>query len=90
MMMPSAPLSNRARALISLPVFLPTRVTLSVIEGDRLFRIVSPGTGSESSVSSREYLFIKLELDNRKVLTDSAAVGHFKNPLELVQSEGEG
>ena len=80
MMIPSAPLSSNARALISLPVFFPTIVTLSVIEGDRLFRIVSPGTGSESNVSSREYLFKKLEFANRDVLTDSAAVGHPKNP----------
>jgi hypothetical protein len=53
------------------------------MEGDHLFRIVSPGTGSESSVSSRENLFAKHELDNRKVLSDSAAVGHVKNPRRL-------
>jgi hypothetical protein len=53
------------------------------MEGDRLFCIVSPGTGSESSVSSRENLFAKHELDNHKVLSDSAAVGHFKNPRKL-------
>ena len=47
-------LSSKARALISLPDFFPTRDTLSVIEGDRIFRIVSPGTGSESSVSNKE------------------------------------
>ena len=80
MMIPSAPLSSRVRALISCPDFFPTRVTLSVIEGDRLFRIVSPGTGSESNVSSSENLFTKLDLDNCKVPTDSAAEGHFKNP----------
>jgi hypothetical protein len=60
------------------------------MEGDRLFRIVSPGTGSESSVSSRENLFAKHELDNRKVLSDSAVVGHFKNPQELELSGGVG
>jgi hypothetical protein len=53
------------------------------MEGDRLFHIVSPGTGSESNISSRENLFAKHELDNRKVLSDSAAVGHFKNPQKL-------
>ena len=79
-MIPSAPLSSRARALISQPDFFPTRVTLSVIEGDLLFRIVSPSTGSESIVSSREYLFVKLDLATRKVPTDSAAVEHSKNP----------
>ena len=57
MMIPSAPLSRRAFALISRPDFRPTRVTLSVIEGDRVFRIVSLGTGSESTVSSKLYLF---------------------------------
>jgi hypothetical protein len=53
------------------------------MEGDRLFRIVSPGTGSELSVSSRENLFARHELDNCKILSDSAAVGHFKNPQKL-------
>ena len=52
MMIPSAPLSRSAFALISRPDFRPTRVTLSVIEGDHLFQIVSLGTGSESTVSS--------------------------------------
>src|ERR1700691_1410256 len=79
MIIPSAPLSSRARALISRPDFFPTRVTLSVIDGDRLFRIVSPGTGSESTVSSKEYRFTR-QLDILKVLSDSATVGHFKNP----------
>jgi hypothetical protein len=87
-MIPSAPLSSRACALISCPDFFPTRVTLSTMEGDRLFYIVSPGTGSESSISSRENLFAKHELDNCKVLTDSAAVGHFKNPWKLELSGG--
>ena len=79
MIIPSAPLSSRARALISRPDFFPTRVTLSVIDGDHLFRIVSPGTGSESTVSSKEYRFTR-QLDILKVLSDSATVGHFKNP----------
>ena len=79
-MIPSAPLSSSARALISRPVCFPTNVTLSVIEGDRIFRIVSPGTGSESSVSSRWYLFKADERDNVQDPTDSAAVDRFKNP----------
>ena len=79
-MIPSAPLSSRARALISWPDFFPTSVTLSVIEGDLLFCIVSPGTGSESNVSSKEYLFTKLDLATCKVPTDSVAVERFKNP----------
>jgi hypothetical protein len=83
---PSAPLSSRACALISRPDFFPTRVTLSTMEGDRLFHIVSPGTGSESIVSSRENLFTKHELDNCNVLSDSAAVGQSKNPQKLEPS----
>ena len=54
---PSAPLSSKARALISRPDTCPTSVTLSVIDGERIFRIVSRGTGSESKVSSKWYLF---------------------------------
>ena len=80
MIIPSAPLSSRARALISRPVLFPTKVTLSVIEGARLFLIVSPGTGSESNVSSREWLFIKQGLDDCGVPADSATVEHIKNP----------
>jgi len=45
------PLSNSARALISLPLTLLTNLTLIVIEGDLIFRTTSGGTGSESSVS---------------------------------------
>ena len=80
MMIPSAPLSSRARALISQPVFFPTRVTLSVIEGDRLFRIVSPGTISESNVSSNGILSVKHDLAIPNIPTDNAAEGRFKNP----------
>jgi hypothetical protein len=42
--------------------------------------IISPGTGSESNVSSKEYLFVELDLDNWMFPTDSAAVEHVKNP----------
>jgi hypothetical protein len=80
MMIPSAPLSSRVRALISWFDFFPTRVTLSVIKGDRIFCIVSPGTGSESTVSSKENRFTKLGVFSTVVLTDSATVGQFKNP----------
>jgi hypothetical protein len=80
MMIPSAPLSSRARALISRFDFFPTRVTLSVIEGDHIFRIVSLGTGSESMVSSKENRFTKLGVFSTVVLTDSTTVGRFKNP----------
>ena len=74
---PSAPLSSSARALISRPDFFPIRDTLNVIEGERLFRIVSPGTGSESNVSNSGNL---CSVAIRDALTDSAAVGPFKNP----------
>ena len=80
MMIPSAPLSSRARALISWPVFFPTRVTLSVIEGDHLFRIVSPGTGSESNISSNGILSLKHDLAIPNIPTDNVAEGWFKNP----------
>ncbi len=52
-MMPSTLLSNRAQALISLPDLFPTSVTLRMIEGARLFRIVFSGTCSAPSVSSK-------------------------------------
>src|SRR5712664_2836151 len=57
MMIPSAPLSSRALALISFPDLCPTRVTLKTMGGDRIFQIVSPGTGVESRVSNKEALW---------------------------------
>lgn len=48
---PSAPLSRRAEALIFFWDCFPTRDTLSVTEGALIFRIVPLGTGSESKVS---------------------------------------
>ena len=54
MIIPSAPLSSKAHAPISRPNFFPTRDTLSVMEGDRIFHIISPGTGSELRVSNKE------------------------------------
>ena len=49
----SAPLSRRARALIFFLDCFPIKETLRVIEGDCISRMVSLGTGSESSVSNR-------------------------------------
>jgi len=80
MIIPSAPLSRRARALIVLWDFCPTRKTLSVTEGDLIFRIVPLGTGSESIVSNKEISRRDTDLENNKVLHDSAAVGLFRNP----------
>ena len=90
MMIPSAPLSSRGCALISRPGFFPTRVTLSVIEGDRLFCIVSLGTGSESNVSSNGILSVKHDLAIPNIPTDNAAEGWFKNPLWLGRKLGTG
>jgi len=53
-MISSAPLSSRVLALISFPDLCPTRVTLKTMEGDHIFRIVSPGTEEESLVSNKE------------------------------------
>ena len=78
--MPSAPLSRRARALIVFWDFCPTRETLSVTEGDLIFRIVPLGTGSESIVSNKESSWRDTDPENNKVLHDSAAVGLFRNP----------
>ena len=90
MMIPSAPLSSRAHALISWPVFFPTRVTLSMIEGDHLFWMVSPCTGSESNVSSNGFLSVKHDLAIPNIPTDNMAEGWFKNPYELGRRLGEG
>jgi hypothetical protein len=54
MTIPSAPLSRRARALIVFWDRCPMRETLSVTEGDLIFRIVPFGTGSESIVSNKD------------------------------------
>src|ERR1700761_8741268 len=86
-MIPSAPLSSRAQALISCPVFFPTRLTLSVIEGDRLFRIVSPGTAQslmflEEKTYSQNWIWTGAESqltvqqrDASKILIDWGRVG---------------
>jgi hypothetical protein len=51
MIRPSAPLSNSTRALICLPECFPTRVPLSMIDGDNIFRVTFEGTCSDSTVS---------------------------------------
>jgi hypothetical protein len=66
MIIPSAPLSSSVHALISRPDFFPTRVTLSVIEGDLLFRIVSQGTSqSRASLVGSTYLLYKIWEKNK-------------------------
>jgi hypothetical protein len=54
MIIPSALLSRRAEALISLADRCLTRDTLSVTEGDLILQMVPLGTGSESRVSRKE------------------------------------
>jgi hypothetical protein len=76
---PSAPLSTSAHALISLPECFPTRDTRSVIEGLLIFLIVPLGTGSEFTVSNK----VTLQISNwgsRGVPIDSAAIEPVKNP----------
>ena len=89
MIIPSAPLSRRARALIVLWDFCPTRETLSVTEGDLIFRIVPLGTGSESIVSNKEISRRDTDPENKEVLHDSAAVGPFRNPDCQCQGQDE-
>ena len=87
-MSPSAPLSNSARVLISLPLTLPTSLTLIAIKGDLIFQTTSGGTGSESSISKTAKRFMKAEQGKRMVPTDSAAVEPLKNPGELTWVSG--
>ena len=49
------------------------------MEGDRIFRIVSPGTGVESFVSNKEAFMCEQETEREHI--DSAAIGETKNPL---------
>ena len=76
-MSPSAPLSNRIRALICRPESFPTRVPLSMIEGESIFLVTELGTCSESTVSKKLYRKMESEADP---LIDNAAIGVFKNP----------
>jgi hypothetical protein len=80
MIIPSAPLSRRAEALISLADRCPTRDTLSVTEGDLILRMVPLGTGSESRVSKREILRTSSGSYRSRVLQYSAFVGRSRNP----------
>ena len=80
MMSPSALLSNSALALIFRPLSFPRNSTLMAMEGDLIFRMTSGGTGSELRVARVSYLFIRADLGESIVLTDSAAVERFKNP----------
>src|ERR1700720_210276 len=88
MISPSAPLSNSARALISLPLSFPTSLTLMAIDGDLIFRTTSGGTGSESSVAKILYRFREAATGKRTVPTDSAAVERFKNPGSRIWTGG--
>jgi hypothetical protein len=81
MIIPSAPLSTRVRALISLPECFPIRDTRSVIEGLLIFLIVPLGTGSESTVSNKVTLRIS-NWGSRGVPIDSAAIEPVKNPWD--------
>ena len=80
MIIPSAPLSRRAEALISRAEIIPTRDTLRVIEGERIFRMVPLGTGSESRVSKKVTFCTGSGSDRMRVLHDSAVVGPTRNP----------
>jgi hypothetical protein len=79
MIIPSAPLSTSARALISLPECFPIRDTQSMREGLLIFLIVPLGTGSESTVSNNTRLQTS-NSDTGGVSIDSAAIEPFKNP----------
>jgi hypothetical protein len=76
---PSAPLSTSAHALISLPECFPMRDTWSVREGLLIFLIVPLGTGSESTVFNSTRLWTS-NSDMRGVSIDSVAIEPFKNP----------
>jgi hypothetical protein len=79
MIIPSAPLSTSACALISLPECFPMRDTRSVREGLLIFLIVPLGTGSVSMVSNSTRLQTS-NSDTRGVSIDSAAIELSKNP----------
>ena len=79
MIIPSAPLSTSARALISLPECFPMRDTRSVIEGLLIFLIVPLGTGSEFTVSNNTTWRIS-NWGSWEVPIDSAATELSRNP----------
>src|SRR3979490_958859 len=77
---PSAPLSRRALALIFLPDCFPIRRTLRVTEGDRIFHMVPLGTGSESRVSRKVTRCMEGREEERKVREDSVTARLTRNP----------
>jgi hypothetical protein len=79
MIIPFAPLSTSACALISLPECFFMRDTWSVREGLLIFLIVPLDTGSECMVSNNTRLQTS-NLDTRGVSIDSVAIELFKNP----------
>src|SRR5712672_1607938 len=77
---PSMPLSRRALALIVLPDCVPMRRTLRVTEGDRIFRMVPLGTGSESRVSRKVTRRMEGRKEEKGVREDSVTAGLTRNP----------
>jgi hypothetical protein len=77
---PSAPLSRRAEALIFFWNRFLTRNTLSMTEGALIFHIVPLDTGLESKVSKRVMQWIGSKVGSTSVLYDSAAAGPTRNP----------
>src|SRR5712672_3605338 len=77
---PSALLSRRVLALIVLPDRVPTRRTLRVTEGDRIFCMVPLGTGSESRVSRKVTRRMEGREEEEKVREDSITAGLTRNP----------
>jgi hypothetical protein len=77
---PSALLSSKADALISRAEDFPTRDMRIVIEGERIFRMVPLGTGSESSVSRKITCCTDGGSGTKRVLHDSVVVGPTGNP----------
>src|ERR1700719_1654570 len=86
--MPSAPLSRRAVALIFLPDCFPIRSALRVTEGDRIFRIVPLGTGSESRVSRKVTRRMEGREEEKEVREDSATAGLTRNPGSQGRDQG--
>src|SRR5712672_4400987 len=76
---PSAPLSRRALALIVLPDCFPMRRTLRVTEGDRIFCMVPLSTGSESRVSRKVTQCMKGREEEMGVWEDSVTTGLTRN-----------
>src|SRR5712672_903956 len=88
MIIPSAPLSRRALALIVLPDCVPTRRTLRVTEGDCIFCMVPLGTGSESRVSRKVTRCMEGREEEEEVREDSVTAGLTRNPGSQDQDRG--